>query len=163
KGQPLIHRTSFLMCASDETLGRNMREFAVLASPPDTVRAARGSAPWTSGRNPGVEFRRREKSAGARRVFRGPAPLDGRFDGRAMALAQELTEAPKMSNHARGLWGYSGESIAGGALTIQSTGMGGPRAALVVADLHELGVRRAIRVGSCTALRAGLAPGTLLA
>ena len=31
-----------------------------------------------------------------------------------MALAQELTEAPKMANHARGLWGYTGESIAGG-------------------------------------------------
>ena len=28
--------------------------------------------------------------------------------GRAMALAQVLTEGPKMANHARGLWGYSG-------------------------------------------------------
>ena len=83
--------------------------------------------------------------------------------GRAMALAQELTEAPKMSNHARGLWGYTGESIAGGQLTIQSTGMGGPSAALVLADLHELGVRRAIRVGTGTALREELEPGTLLA
>ena len=28
--------------------------------------------------------------------------------GRALMLAQELLEEPKMSNHARGLWGYSG-------------------------------------------------------
>ena len=28
--------------------------------------------------------------------------------GRALLLAQELLEEPKMSNHARGLWGYSG-------------------------------------------------------
>ena len=28
--------------------------------------------------------------------------------GRALMLAQELLEQPKMSNHARGLWGYTG-------------------------------------------------------
>jgi uridine phosphorylase len=83
--------------------------------------------------------------------------------GRALALAQELIEAPKMSNHARGLWGYSGESVAGGELTIQATGMGGPSAAVVLADLAELGVRRAVRVGTATALRGGLEPGTLVA
>ena len=36
-------------------------------------------------------------------------------------------------------------------LTIQSTGIGGPSAALVLADLAELGVRRAVRVGTCPA------------
>lgn len=69
--------------------------------------------------------------------------------GRALLLAQELLEQPKMSNHARGLWGYSGRTRAGDALTIQATGIGGPSAALVLGDLAELGVRRAIRVGSC--------------
>ncbi len=83
--------------------------------------------------------------------------------GRALALAQLLLEEPKMSNHARGLWGYSGTSTAGRPLTIQATGMGGPSAALVLADLAELGVRRAVRVGTCTALRPELAAGTLLA
>ena len=69
--------------------------------------------------------------------------------GRAMLLAQELIEEPKMSNHARGLWGYSGAAVADGEpLTIQSTGIGGPSAALVLGELVELGVRRAIRVGS---------------
>lgn len=72
--------------------------------------------------------------------------------GRALMLAQELLGQPKMSNHARGLWGYSGETAAGHPLTIQSTGMGGPSASVVLADLAELGVRRAIRIGTCTAL-----------
>jgi uridine phosphorylase len=82
--------------------------------------------------------------------------------GRALALAQELLDAPKMSNHARGLWGYSGESLEGRPLTIQSTGMGGPSAALVLDDLHELGVRQAVRVGTCTAFGRGWAAGDLL-
>jgi uridine phosphorylase len=82
--------------------------------------------------------------------------------GRALLLAQELLTQPKMSNHARGLWGYSGATPAGRPLTIQATGMGGPSAALVLADLAELGVRRAIRVGSCTALAPEPEPGELL-
>ncbi len=72
--------------------------------------------------------------------------------GRALLLAQELLEQPKMSNHARGLWGYYGTTPAGGPLTIQSTGIGGPSAALVLADLAKLGVQRAVRVGTCVGL-----------
>lgn len=72
--------------------------------------------------------------------------------GRALMLAQVLLEQPKMSNHARGLWGYGGTTSEGRELTIQSTGMGGPSAAVVLADLAELGVRRAIRIGTCTSL-----------
>jgi len=82
--------------------------------------------------------------------------------GRSLLLAQELLERPLMSNHARGLWGYTGRIPAGGELTIQATGMGGPSAALVLADLAELGVRRAVRVGTCAALEAGPRPGELL-
>lgn len=83
--------------------------------------------------------------------------------GRAMALAQVLTEGPKMSNHARGLWGYSGTTPEGRGLTVQATGMGGPSAALVLSDLAELGVRSAVRVGTCAALDPGLRPGDLIA
>lgn len=82
--------------------------------------------------------------------------------GRALLLAQELLEKPKMSNHARGLWGYSGDTPAGDALTIQSTGMGGPSAAVVLADLAELGVRRVVRVGTCFAFDPSIEPGELL-
>lgn len=80
--------------------------------------------------------------------------------GRALLLAQELLEQPKMSNHARGLWGYSGKTTAGRELTIQATGMGGPSAAIVLADLAKLGVQRAVRVGTCAGPE--VRPGELL-
>jgi uridine phosphorylase len=82
--------------------------------------------------------------------------------GRSLLLAQELLEQPKMSNHARGLWGYHGQTPAGRELTVQATGMGGPSAALVLADLAELGVRRAVRVGTCIAIAPEPAAGDLL-
>jgi purine-nucleoside phosphorylase len=82
--------------------------------------------------------------------------------GRALLLAQELLEEPKMSNHARGLWGYSGKTGAGGRLTIQATGMGGPSAAIVLADLADLGVRRVVRIGTCVGLNPEIEPGRLL-
>jgi len=69
--------------------------------------------------------------------------------GRAMLLAQELLDGPKMFNHHRGLWGYTGPSKADGELlTIQSTGIGGPSAALILSELAALGVTRAVRVGT---------------
>ena len=48
-----------------------------------------------------------------------------------------------MFNHNRGLWGYTGTAADGEPLTIQSTGMGGPSAAIVIAELHDLGARTA--------------------
>jgi uridine phosphorylase len=83
--------------------------------------------------------------------------------GRALALAQLLIEGPLMFNHHRGLWGYTGPAIADGEpLSIQSTGMGGPSAAIVLHELIALGARRAIRVGTCGALDGGLALGDLV-
>jgi uridine phosphorylase len=82
--------------------------------------------------------------------------------GRALRLAQLLLEKPRMLNHNRGLWGYSGRAADGAALTIQSTGMGGPSAAIVLEELIELGARRIVRVGTCGALADGLALGALL-
>lgn len=81
---------------------------------------------------------------------------------RALLLAQELLAKPRMSNHARGLWGYGGRTPAGDELTIQSTGIGGPSAAAVIADLAELGVKRAIRVGTCRGLDPAIERGELL-
>ena len=82
--------------------------------------------------------------------------------GRALLLAQELLVEPKMSNHARGLWGYSGTTPAGHPLTIQSTGMGGPSAALILGELAKLRVRRAVRVGTCVGLGGDVGLGDLL-
>jgi DeoD family purine-nucleoside phosphorylase len=82
--------------------------------------------------------------------------------GRALALAQALLEKPLMFNHHRGLWGYTGVAADGEQLTVQSTGMGGPSAAIVLQELIALGVRRAIRVGTCGALDGELRLGALL-
>ncbi|MEA2211510.1 MAG: purine-nucleoside phosphorylase [Solirubrobacteraceae bacterium] len=82
--------------------------------------------------------------------------------GRALLLAQALLDKPKMFNHNRGLWGYSGVAADGAPLTIQSTGMGGPSAAIIITELHELGARRMLRVGTCGGLDSGLALGELL-
>ncbi len=82
--------------------------------------------------------------------------------GRALMLAQALLAEPRMFNHNRGLWGYTGAAPDGEPLTIQSTGMGGPSAAIVLSELMALGARRAIRVGTCGALAPGLGLGELL-
>jgi uridine phosphorylase len=72
--------------------------------------------------------------------------------GRALRLATQLIDGPRMLNHHRGLWGYSGPAADGAPLTIQSTGLGGPSAAGVVAELIALGARRLVRVGTAAAL-----------
>ena len=82
---------------------------------------------------------------------------------RALAVAQHLLDGPKMFNHSRGLWGYTGVAADGELLTIQSTGMGGPSAAIVVEELIALGARRLVRIGTCGALDSGLALGDLVA
>ncbi len=82
--------------------------------------------------------------------------------GRALALAQLLLDEPKMFNHNRGLWGYTGTAADGAPMTIQSTGMGGPSAAIVMEELCDLGLAVAIRVGTCGALAAGLSLGDLV-
>jgi hypothetical protein len=81
---------------------------------------------------------------------------------RALTLAQELLVEPLMSNHARGLWGYTGRTPNGDGLTIQSTGIGAASGAVVLAELAGLGVERAVRIGTCRALqppREGVAVG----
>ena len=82
--------------------------------------------------------------------------------GRALLLAQALLEQPKMFNHNRGLWGYTGTAADGAPLTIQSSGMGGPSAAIVIEELVQLGARRFVRVGTCGALVGGFALGDVI-
>jgi uridine phosphorylase len=81
--------------------------------------------------------------------------------GRALRLAQQLLDEPKMLNHHRGLWGYTGMAADGAPMTIQSTGLGGPSAAIVAQELIALGARRLVRVGTCGAL-ADLPLGSLV-
>ena len=81
--------------------------------------------------------------------------------GRALRLATQLIDGPRMLNHNRGLWGYSGIAADGLLLTIQSTGLGGPSAAAVVGELVALGARRLIRVGTAAGV-GDTALGTLV-
>jgi uridine phosphorylase len=74
---------------------------------------------------------------------------------RALAVAQALLEQPKMFNHHRGLWGYTGRARDGELLTVQATGMGGPSAAIVIHELIVLGARTFIRIGTCGAIGDG--------
>jgi uridine phosphorylase len=99
--------------------------------------------------------------------LRPTAPLSERVllpgdPGRALALAQAMLVQPRMFNHHRGLWGYTGTAPDGEPLTVQATGMGGPSAAIVLEELIELGARRFVRVGTCGALKATLALGELI-
>ena len=84
--------------------------------------------------------------------------------GQALALTRVLFgDTPRMFNHHRGLWGYSGIALDGAPLTVQSTGIGGPSAAIVVAELSALGLRRAVRIGRAWAIDGGLRAGELVA
>jgi uridine phosphorylase len=82
---------------------------------------------------------------------------------RALAVAQHLLDGPKMFNHHRGLWGYTGIAADGEPLTIQATGMGGPSAAIVTEELIALRARRLVRIGTCGALVEDLELGDLVA
>lgn len=82
---------------------------------------------------------------------------------RALAVSQALLDSPRMLNARRGLWGYTGVAPDGGIVTVQSTGIGGPSAAIVVEELIDLGARTVIRIGTCGALVPELELGTLLA
>ena len=84
--------------------------------------------------------------------------------GQALALTRVLYgETPRMFNHHRGLWGYTGVALDGAPLTVQSTGIGGPSAAIVLAELQGLGLRRAVRIGRAWALDGALRAGELVA
>jgi DeoD family purine-nucleoside phosphorylase len=109
-----------------------------------------------SARVPGETHHLRPHAPVAERVLLPGDP------GRAMRLAQLLLDAPRMLNHHRGLWGYTGTAADGEPLTVQSTGMGGPSAAIVCEELITLGARRLVRVGTCGALGEDLTLGELL-
>ena len=81
---------------------------------------------------------------------------------RALAVAQAILDEPRMFNHTRGLWGYTGRARDGQILTVQATGMGAPSAAIVVQELIDLGAQTLVRIGTCGALDGGLELGALV-
>src|SRR3954464_7287208 len=82
---------------------------------------------------------------------------------RALAVSQALLDSPRMMNARRGLWGYTGTAPDGRPVTVQSTGMGGPSAAIVLEELIELGARTFIRIGTGGSLVPDIRIGELLA
>jgi uridine phosphorylase len=82
--------------------------------------------------------------------------------GRALTLAQLLLDRPRMFNHARGLWGYTGVASDGEVLSVQATGIGGASTAVVLEELAALGLRVAVRVCTCRADGPDPALGTIL-
>jgi DeoD family purine-nucleoside phosphorylase len=64
-------------------------------------------------------------------------------------------------NAERGMLGYTG-TFEGRPVSVQATGMGCPSAAIVAEELHQLGVKRMLRVGTCGGLQPDLALGDLI-
>ena len=71
--------------------------------------------------------------------------------GRATRVAERL-ENTRCYNEHRGLLGYTG-TYKGTALSVQTTGMGAPSAAIVVEELAMLGAKVLIRIGTCGGTR----------
>jgi len=80
---------------------------------------------------------------------------------RAKYIAETYLENVVQRNGERGMLGYSGE-WEGRPVSVQSTGMCCPSAAIVMEELVQLGVKRFLRVGTCGGLQPDHALGDLI-
>jgi len=80
---------------------------------------------------------------------------------RARFIADTYLDHPRCYNEYRQLLGYTG-SYRGRPVSVQTTGMGGPSAAIVVEEICRLGAQVLIRVGSCGAIDPELRLGDLV-
>jgi purine-nucleoside phosphorylase len=80
--------------------------------------------------------------------------------GRATRVAKRLQDA-RCYNDNRGLLGYTG-AYKGTQVSVQTTGMGAPSAAIVVEELAMLGARVVIRIGTCGGTREDIKPTDLV-
>jgi DeoD family purine-nucleoside phosphorylase len=80
---------------------------------------------------------------------------------RAKYIAETYLEDAVQRNAERGMLGYTG-TFEGRPVSVQATGMGCPSAAIVAEELHQLGVKRMLRVGTCGGLQPDLALGDLI-
>lgn len=72
---------------------------------------------------------------------------------RAKYIAETFFDDPVEVNAFRGLLGYTG-TFEGTPVSVQSSGMGCPSAAIVIEELAQLGVQKILRVGTCGGLQA---------
>jgi purine-nucleoside phosphorylase len=83
---------------------------------------------------------------------------------RATAIARRFDgglEACRQVNAHRALHGYTG-TFGGVPISVQTTGIGAPSAAIVVEELLRLGARRLVRVGTCGGIGPGIRTGDLV-
>ena len=80
---------------------------------------------------------------------------------RAKYIAENFLEGAEQKNWERGMLGYTG-TFNGKPVSVQSTGMGCPSAAIVIEELHMLGVKRILRIGTCGGLQPDLQLGDLI-
>jgi DeoD family purine-nucleoside phosphorylase len=80
---------------------------------------------------------------------------------RAQRIAREFMDDARQVNGERGMLGFTG-TFEGRPVSVQSTGMGCPSAAIVIEELIQLGSTRLIRVGTCGGLQQRLALGDLV-
>lgn len=80
--------------------------------------------------------------------------------GRAEFVSSLLSE-PRLVNSNRGLLAFTG-SYGGARLSVATTGMGAPSAAIVLEELCNLGASIFIRVGSAGGLATGLGSGDIV-
>ena len=80
---------------------------------------------------------------------------------RAKHIAETFLEDVVQRNSERGMLGFSG-TFRGRPVSVQSTGMGCPSAAIVIEELIELGVKRLLRVGTCGGLQPDMQLGDLI-
>jgi purine-nucleoside phosphorylase len=80
--------------------------------------------------------------------------------GRATRAAGRLADA-RCYNEFRGLLGYTG-AYKGTPVSVQTTGMGGPSAAIVVEELAMLGAKTLVRIGTCGGTRPDISPTDLI-
>lgn len=67
---------------------------------------------------------------------------------RAKYVAENFLEDAKLVTEERGMLGYTG-TYKGEPVSIQTTGMGCPSAAIVTEELVQLGARNLLRIGTC--------------
>lgn len=81
--------------------------------------------------------------------------------GRARWIAETYLDSPVLYTEHRGLLGFTG-TYRGVRVSVQTTGMGCPSASIVAEELVRLGATHLLRVGTCGAATARLAPADLV-
>jgi DeoD family purine-nucleoside phosphorylase len=80
---------------------------------------------------------------------------------RAEYIAKTFLADVVQRNSERGMLGYTG-TFQGKPVSVQSSGMGCPSAAIVIEELVQLGVKKLMRVGTCGGLQPDLSMGDLI-